>query len=63
MNQFEIETIKAAFTRCYGLQDCFKGRTQLFGDRTGLILIGALAEQTGLQIQFIKDNIIEISNL
>lgn len=63
LNPFEKQTILAAFKRCYGLQDAFKGRTQMFGDRTGPILIGALAEQTGFRIEFIKQHIVEISNL
>lgn len=60
MKQFEIDIINSAFARCYGLQDAFKVRSQRMGDRTSLILIGALAEQTGLRISFIKENITEI---
>lgn len=63
MERFEIEIIKKAFNRCYGLQDAFKGKTQQLGSRTGPILIGALAEETGMRIDFIKENILEISAL
>lgn len=63
MNDFEKLTILVAFSRCYGLQDAFKGRNTNHLDKTGPIMIQALAEQTGFQFSFIKEHLKEISEL
>lgn len=61
MEQWEIDIIRAAFARCYGLQGMVE-RVEPKDDMFSVI-IQVLANQSGMSVRFIKANINEIKEL
>ncbi len=52
METWQIDIIKEAFERCYGLKDCLKSLPSL--------AIHSLSNQTGFRIPFIEKHLPEI---
>jgi hypothetical protein len=58
MEQYQIDIIKTAFNRCYGLQSMVE-RVEP-NDKMFDITVEVLANQTGMIVSFIKANINQI---
>ena len=61
MEQYQIDIIKTAFNRCYGLQSMVE-RVEP-NDKMFDITVEVLANQTGMIVSFIKANINQIKEL
>lgn len=61
MEQYQIDIIKTAFSRCYGLQSMVENTKPT--DKMFDITVEVLANQTGMILSFIKANLNEIKEL
>lgn len=63
MENYEIEIIRHAFARCFGLKDALNKGIDRKDDLLTDSCLHSLSVQTGMRLDFIKDNVRIIKEL